>query len=408
MREEVSRIMKLVQEGKLSPEDAAELIEVFARDAEPEPPTEAAAGASEASGEQKAKATTSDSERKDPLKGFTDFMNNLERDVRESVDWKEVANQAKLGAQKGLDALKKAAEEIKTGSVNFSFFGSTEIKEVTLPLTVPEGKTLRIENPCGSVRVSGGFADGTVNAKAKVRGASVDDARARAEDYTLVVEESDHSVIIRQPRIASLAVDLVVQLSSAANVEIKTESGDVTVLDTGAGMKVTSQSGDVSLRGLNGPIDVTAQSGDLTITDSSSPMISVESKSGDVKLERLDANVNLRVASGDVQLNKCKGKTISVESVSGNVTADFEEAVTGSVNIRTVNGDAKVHVPDGCDCRVSLSTLRGDTVCELELADEAKSDQRITGRLGDGNGSIDVSGINGDISLSLHDSAAVA
>ncbi len=407
MKEEISRIMKMVQEGKLSPEDAAELIDAFSNHSNPVEEEVAGDESASSSTEPKVDTKGKGDKGKDPMKGFTDFMSNLEREVRESVDWKEVANQAKQGAQKGLDALKKAADEIKSNGVNFAFFGSTEVKEVTLPLTIGEGKTLRIENPCGSVRVSGGFKEGSVNAKAKVRGSSVDDAKAKAEDYTLVVEESDHSIIIRQPRIASLAVDLVIQIAGVANIDVKTESGDVSILDTGGGAKVNSQSGNVTLRGLNGPVDVTAQSGDLTIADSTSPMISVESKSGNVKLEKLDANVNLRVASGDVDLVSCKGKTISVESVSGNVRADFDEAVAGSVSIRTVNGDANVLMTDGNDCRVSLSTLRGEVACGLVLSDEAKSDQRITGRLGEGTGALDVSGINGDISVSLRDATVV-
>lgn len=419
MKEEIARILKLVQEGKLSADDAAELIDAFSGDenagsptgtespqaespeASTAPPPTGGAAATEGS-----EATADAGAKKDPFKHFTDFMSNLEREVRESVDWKEVASQVRQGAQKGVEAAKKAVEDIRAGNLNVGFFGSTENREVTLPLTVPEGKLLRIENPCGNVRISGGFTDGTVNAKARVRGSSVDEARTRAEEYTLVVEESDHTVVIRQPRIAALSVDMVVQLASQSPVDVKTESGDVQVLDTGAAVKVNSASGNVSVRGANGPIDVNAHSGDLSVEDSTSPMISIESKSGDISLKKVDGNINMRVASGEISLTECKGKTISIESVSGNVVADFSEPITGSVNIRTVNGDAAVSVPDGCDCRVSLSTLRGDVNCEVDLNDEAKGDQRITGRLGDGTGSIDISGINGDISVRMHDSAA--
>lgn len=396
MKEEIARIMKLVQEGKLSPEDAAELIDAFATG----PSAETAADEPASEGGT-ASETKPDAGKKDPLKGFTDFVANLEREVRESVDWKAIAKQAKEGAQKGLDALKKAADEIAENGVNWKFFNSTEVKEVALPLKVAKGKVLRIENPCGSVRVSGGFEEGSVSARAKVRGASAEDAKARAEDYTLVLEESEHAVIIRQPRIASLAVDLVIQLADHAQVEVRTESGDIAILDTGLGVKVVNQSGNVTLRGLSGEVDVTSQSGDLAITDCASGTIAVESKSGSVALDKIGANVNLRVASGDVDLKACTGKSVSIESVSGNVTAEFTEPIVGAVSIRTVNGDALLSVPDGCDCRVSLSTLRGETTCAIELEDAAKSDQRVTGRLGSGKGTLDVSGINGDITLSM-------
>lgn len=406
MKEEIARILKLVQEGKLSAEDATELIDAFQNSGEErESAAEAPAEANAESTEGVAGQATSGG-KKDPFKGFADFMGNLEREVRESVDWKEVANQARLGAQKGLDALKKAADEVRAGNVHIGLFGTTEVREVTLPLKIAEGKTLRIENPCGSVRVTGGFKDGTVNAKAKVRGSNLDDAKAKAEEYTLVVEESDHAVVIRQPRIAALAVDLVIQLAGTVPVDVKTESGDVQVFETGAGAKVNSQSGNVHVRGLNGPVDINAQSGDVTVDDSQAQMLSIESKSGEIKLTKVDANVNMRIASGDIILKEVKGKTLSIESVSGNVWADFTEPISGTVNVRTVNGDSSLSVPDGCDCRVSLSTLRGDVTCSLPIEDEARSDQRVTGRLGAGTGTFDVSGINGDIVLKLRDATA--
>lgn len=406
MKEEISRILKLVQEGKLSAEDATELIDAFQSSGDDRAVGDEPIVEGEATAESEAKAasgSTDSGSKKDPFKGFADFMNNLEREVRESVDWKEVANQARQGAQKGLDALKKAADEVRAGNVHIGLFGTTEVREVTLPLKVAVGKTLRIENPCGSVRVSGGFKDGTVNAKAKVRGSSVDDAKARAEEYTLVVEESDHTVVIRQPRIAALAVDLVIQLAGNVPVDIKTESGNVQVFDTGAGAKVNSQSGNVQVRGLNGPVDINAQSGDVSVEDCVAQILSIESKSGEIKLTKVDANVNMRIASGDIVLKEVKGKTLSIESVSGNVFADFSEPISGTVNVRTVNGDSTISIPDGNDCRVSLSTLRGDVECGVTLEDEARTDQRITGKLGAGTGSLDVSGINGDISLKLRD-----
>jgi DUF4097 and DUF4098 domain-containing protein YvlB len=99
------------------------------------------------------------------------------------------------------------------------------------------------------------------------------------------------------------------------------------------------------------------------------------------------------------------GKVIAIESVSGDVTADIDVPITGSVNIRTVSGDAMIGLCDGSDARVSLSTLRGVVTCAVELEDEAKADQRITGRLGAGSGALDVSAVTGNITVEIRDQA---
>lgn len=403
MKEEIARIMKLVQDGKLSPEDAAELIDAFQGSKEEPAPADPQATADPNTPPPPPGATESE-DKKTPVQGFVDMVEGIGRDISSNVNWKDISAQVRQGATKGFEALKKAAEEIKAGTMTIDFFGSSETRDVVLPLEVSEGKILKIENHCGSVKVTGGHESGSITARAKVKGTNPDDAKAKAAMYTLVIEESDHTVLVRQPRNVNYQVDMVVQLATKAMVEVRSDSGAVEIKDTGGGAKVASQSGDVLLRGIDGTIDVSIQSGNLEISDSKSGAASVESKSGQVQITNLDGNLNARCASGDFKVQGWTGKTFSVESVSGDVSVDLPNPVSGTVNIRTVNGDTNLGLADGGDARVSLSTLRGEVVCEIELQDDSRTEQRITGRLGEGSGTLDVSGINGDITVTLRDS----
>jgi hypothetical protein len=390
--------MKLVQEGKLSPEDAADLIDAFVSE-----------GGEEAVGERQTPPPPPGSEQardedaRDPFKSFVDAMEKVGRDVSESVNWGEIAGQVRTGTRKGLDSLKVAVEQIKKGEFQWGFLGNEERKDVELPLAVPEGKKLRIENPCGNVKVLGGFDLGLVTARARIRGATPEDAKQKADAYTLIIEESDHEVLIRQPDTGALSVDLEVQLSSQSPVEVRVMSGDASVLDTNASSRVTSMSGNVHLRAVGGTVEVTATSGDVKIEQTEAVAVSVENKSGDIRLDTVKGNLTARTASGDVKVIRGAGKTTSIESVSGDVHVDLSEPVRGSVNIRTVNGSSCVCIADGSDGRVSLSTLRGTVNCEIDLEDDASDDQRVTGRLGDGTGTIDVSAVTGDVTLCLRD-----
>lgn len=395
MKEEIRRIMKLVQEGKLSPEDAAELIDAFQsseedRESPPPPPPDA--------------PTPPDKPgAKDPMRSFVDFVEGIGREVSESVDWHNVAHQIRAGAQRGVESMKVGIEQVRQGKVNWGWFSSTETRTVELPLVVPEGKSLRIENPSGDVRITGGNDKGVVVASARIRGMDADEAHEKAEAYTIIVEESDHQILIRQPDVSGLSVDLNVTVAGTCPVEVRTLSGDLHVENTGAGIRVDTHSGDVRLKGLNGPIEVRSQSGDLAIEDAQTPSATVEVKSGDIRFTRLVGNLIARSASGDVNLEEGGGKSISIESVTGDVQMDLIEPISGSVSVRTVNGNASVKVADGSDCRVSLSTLRGHVHCDLSLEDEARQDARVTGKMGDGTGTLDVSAVNGDISVRQRD-----
>lgn len=399
MREDVQRIIKLVQEGKLSPEDAADLIDAFQ--------------ASDAQAKEEQNASTPPPPPpgavKDPFSAFVETMEKFGKDASQSVKWDEVAQQVREGTKKGVEVLRSGLEEVAKGRINFAnLFSLQESKEVSLPLAVPVGKVLRVENLAGNVKIVGGFDVGTVTAHARFRGMNQEDARAKAAEYTLILEESDHQVLVRQPDVSGLSVEIEIQMAGTGPVEVRCDSGDVSVLDTKGGARINTRHGDVRLKGLDGLIEVNADSGDISVEDSATSSLTIEGKAGDIDLKRVKGTVNVRAASGDVSALDCGGKVFSVEAVSGDLSIDLSEPITGNIDLRTVSGDAQISVMDGSDCRVSVSTLRGTATCEIELSERAGTEQRITGRLGSGNGVLNVSAVSGDIHLKLRDSVSSA
>ena len=386
MKEEILRINRLVAEGKLSPEDGAELIEAFV-----------------AAGKAEGEPTPPPAAPKDPLKGM---FENLERTVK-GVDWKEIGGQVESGAKKGFEAIRGSFEDLTKGKVSFGLFGNEEKREVRMPITVPTGKRLRVENPCGDVRIVGRTESGTILADAKIRGGTSEEAKARAQEYTVIVEESDTLVTVRQPDVSGLNVDLTIRLPEAAAVEIRTEMGDVSVLDHPAAVRVNTRAGSVRVRGATGMVEVSADSGDVTVEDVESPSVALDTKSGNLELKKIRGNLNARTAAGDITLKESSGKVIALESVSGDVSLDLMEPIVGSLSVRTVSGGVAVDVPDGGDCRVSLSSLRGSVESSLGLQEETKSEGRVTGRLGEGNGTLDVSAVTGGVKLRMRAASTV-
>jgi len=405
MREEVQRISRLVAEGKLSPEDAADLIDAFYATeqsserqseyrASPPPPPTGAPGP-----EPKAEAGS-----KDPLQHFLDNFERMTKEAIETVNLQEVSNLVRTSAKKGLEGLKIGLDDLSKGKVNLGWLTATETRYVEMPLAIGPNQTLRIENPIGDVKVVGGFDQGSIKARADFRGSTLDESKAKAAEYVLILEESDHAVTIRQPDVTGLSVDLEIQVPGSASIDIRVSSGDIEVVNTGLGCRANSRSGDLLMRGLNGLIEIGSESGDITIENCSSPQVTIENKSGDLTLTEVKGNINARTASGDVSVRGGSGKVIAIESVSGSTHFDTSDPIVGTLNVRTVSGDVSILIPDGSDCRVNLSTMRGSVSSGLGLVDEMQTDQRITGRLGNGMGTIDVSAITGDVALSMHDS----
>jgi len=418
MRDEVRRISKLVAEGKLSPEDAADLIDAFyaserseeyyeqatAGATPPPPPGDSAAADPGRTTSTQGTATGS---HRDPLRSIVESIEKLTKEGIDSVNWSEVSKHARTNAKRGFEALRSGIEEISKGKVNLGWLITSETKEITLPLILPAGKTLRVENLCGDVTIVGGKETGEVTAHAKFKGQTIEDARAKADAYAFIIEEGDHLVIIRQPDVSGLSVDIEIEMPGYAPVEVRSEAGDVVVTDTGSSCRISSRSGDVTVSGLNGVVEVTGETGNMKVTSVTTPSLALENKNGDIRVENVRGNINARTATGSIELEQVTGKTIAIESVSGDVSVDLTAPVTGTLNVRTVSGNVELSLPDGNDCRVSLSTLRGSVTCNLELVDEAKQDQRITGRLGAGSGTMDISAVTGDVSVELRDAVVV-
>ena len=402
------RINKLVADGKLSPDDAADLIDAFYNSEQEERSQEQQKQTTpprENVGESNQKEYASESKPRDPFRAIIDTVERLGKEVTENVDWKDVTNSARTNAKKGLDALKSGLEDVSKGKFNMSWLFSTTTREVRLPLSLKAGQLLKIENGSGHITVTPDAVESYVIAHVKVRGANQDDAKAKADKYTLVVENSDHAVEIKQPHETGLDVDLEIFVAATPAIEVKSEAGHVTIKDTKNSCRITSTDGRIDLSGLDGPIEIQAYSGDVYIDNSNASNILVENKAGNISVEKVTGNMNLRSASGNISIRGSSGKTIAVEAVSGDISIDVVEPITGSMSVRTVNGNAWISIPDGSDARVAVTTLRGMAETSIELEDRAQNDQRITGRLGEGNGTIDISAVTGNVSLSLRNSA---
>lgn len=383
----------------MSADDAAELIEAFEAssgegvtppptgDAPPQPPP--------SSGAQDPEAL------KPPWQQIVETIERLGKEVSTSVDWHMVARQAREGAQRGVEAIRVGVEQVSKGRIDLGWIAGTETKDVELPLSVSKGKILKIENPCGDVKVRGTTGSCSVSAHAKFKGSTTEEARQKAEDYVLMIEEGENSVVIRQPDMTGMTVELEINAPEDVALEIRTGSGDIDVSDMKSGVRISGKSGDVKLKTIEGPIELSTASGDISIQDAITPTLSIDGKSGDISLERVHGNANVRTASGDVSIRGGNARSLSIECVSGDVDAELDVPVSGSVSIRTVSGDALIKIPAGSDCRVTVSTLRGDATVRASLEEEARAEQRVTGKLGDGNGSLDISAVTGDVTLEV-------
>lgn len=413
----------MVEDGKLKATEAAELISALrgstttasahtaveepagakAEQAEAHSPSEE----KESEGHEESDASSArghEDSLKDPFKLFGEFLDKLSKETSDKVNWQELGKQIREQTKRGYDQFVQGVEGFTKEGLGI--FGNVEVKEVTLPLSGIAGKQLRISNPDGAIIVRGKSATSQIIGKAKVRANTPEEAKTRAQNFEIFIEESEHSVLIRQSEVVGIQVDYTIELAEDCTLELKSESAKIDVEGVTGGVSVNSRKGDIRLKDVNGVIDLTGQRGNASLENISGPRVWIEVSSGTIRAAKVSTEeLSARTAEGDITVTDFAGRLLSADAVSGNLAIDISRPVDGPINLRSMSGNITIGISDGSDCSVKLSTIKGLSTSSIELNDAHNSESFVSGKLKDGKGTLDVSSVNGNITLSLRNSA---
>ena len=419
MQERIQKVLKLVEEGKLSAEDAQDIILGLTQGASsqnghtepptpPEPevikeyvssPEDRQADAQEAPEAESPPPPPIEAIRggSAPFSNFSDAIDKIGKDLG-NVNWNKVGEQIKDGAQKGVELIKQTADKARDGKLGM-LFGEIEKREIILSIGTSSEKQIVIENYSGDVKIFGSAAESKLIARGSFKAENRVDAERKAEEYSIMIEESDSSILIRQPDVHNTSIDLEIHLTESGPINIRTSNGDVTIQGTRSNVNSQTASGDTKVDDHEGNLELNTANGDVSIRKVNSNLLTIATQSGDISANETAGNHNLRTASGCISVTQGTGRTLAIDAASGDISVAWAEPVSGNFNVRTVSGDVSFMIPSGSDCRVGLSTIRGVVMADLHLESAHREECRISGVLGDGAGNLDLSAVSGNVSL---------
>lgn len=191
---------------------------------------------------------------------------------------------------------------------------------------------------------------------------------------------------------------------SVRSLTLSSRSGDVKLnkVQTVAEASLESVSGDVSLSGgsVGARASVKTQSGDASVQNLRAEQMTVETVSGDATLQETSGALTVKTVSGDITAEKVNSPAVSLATVSGDARWSPAAPFSGSLAGTTVSGDLSVSLWTNSDTRIEMSTTSGRVSCALALSDPSPaSDRHITGKLGDGTGSLKLQSVSGDLHI---------
>jgi len=215
---------------------------------------------------------------------------------------------------------------------------------------------VRVRNLSGDVKVMvHDSATVKVLAVKRVWAATADEARRRAADYEVKVEGGGREVRIGAELAddapgwlpARCTIDYDILVPAGAQVSAGLTNGDLSVTGVRGGLEARSTHGDVAVEGVSGPLTVSTVNGDIVVTSAEPADLSLRSVNGDVRLELLSLGA-------------------------------------GRHSVGTTRGDITAAVPAGASLSFSASTMHGDIELELPCTVISRSATSLEGRVGTG------------------------
>jgi len=202
--------------------------------------------------------------------------------------------------------------------------------------------------------------------------ASQSEAEAHLEELSINIEEGEKELLVQtiQPEQPDEGIEYEVhyriRLPETWWVEIEQVNGAI---------QVKSIRNDARLRTINGEVSVDTCFGNLEATVST----------GAIRFRDIARNVDARVSNGGID-------------------GRLAEATVGTCRLQTINGGIALSIPRTVSAMFSAQVSNGDIdVSDVPIVSEEVTPRRVSGKIGEGKGVIDLSTANGGILVTVAD-----
>lgn len=394
MSQETVKILKMLEEGKISSKEAESLLSAMG-------------------GSRNRHALRDIGIDHGQLKEEMDSL----RDNIHHINPGRIVAEAMAGVKEGL-------KELHGLNIEVDGIRGSEKAEATRELVLPAGgiKSLSINQPRSDFEITGSDTDSiTIKADIKVWADGRDEAEEKLKSLDISTENDSGilKVKVNGPpwtKKRRAKVDFIIGMPRSIVAEISTASGDISVSGLQNGARLETASGDISVADSQGPLALSSASGDISAARCQKAELTARTASGDIEFANctgqasfqtvsgdvaigLDGQVQGQTVSGDIEIESKQSDGIKLRSTSGDVRFQGRLNGAGDWLVATVSGDVDLDLADGSAARLEAASVSGDIECQLDLAELRQTGRRLSGWLGQGQGRLELKTVSGDINI---------
>ncbi len=273
-------------------------------------------------------------------------------------------------------------------------------EEVDERMNAASDGRVNISNIAGSVTVNGWSRD-----EVEVTGS----LGRNVEELIFERNKDEITIKVKVPKKGGRGIDsdLRVSVPEKSSIEVSAVSADIDVSDVHGVQRLQTVSGDVTTEATVSDVSAQSVSGDVEIdADKSDIETNANTVSGDVTVFRAAGTVRAESVSGDVIVDEGSFSRASLNTVNGEIIFQAELRDGGRFSAETVNGDIDVEFAGDVSARIDIDTFNGSIRnCfgpKAERTSKYTPGWELSFTEGDGDGRIEMSTMNGDLSI-CHD-----
>ena len=445
MKEERMKVLEMLQDGKITAEDAMKLLDALGDTAE-EPQTR-----------QRRRNGSRQRQRRRRRNGGTDIQVEVQERIREAQEnLREAMPKARRAVREATrsipDVGKIVQEAMQTASQAFSQWTKNRDRQhpekavrqyaETTPIQVSD--RLSVSTPKGHVTSKIWDRDEVqIDAKISVWGTDEAAVNAFAEQIDIQIRRESGAVQIRPnvPKrekddpVRSVRIDFELHHPKKVDLNVRAGHGNITLPEIDGAANLNNHHGKTIFEGASGSINVKHHHGDIAVQHAGGDFVAKNNR-GSIKVDRVGGravaknnrgSIVLRNVGSDVTVKSSHGTThladiagaisvktargaveienpeagVMIQSRGGNIAVRPHKPIGGDYAIKNKDGAVDLTIPDGSAVDVHGYVGRGDiqTNLSLSITGISRTSQVVTGQLNGGGSKVAIELGRGDLSL---------
>lgn len=164
-----------------------------------------------------------------------------------------------------------------------------------------------------------------------------------------------------------------------------------------ADVDLETSNGDVELHGIEGGGSLRTSNGDIVL-DTVRGDFQGSTSNGRIEVNAVEGNVVLRTSNGKVNLQEVQGE-FNIETSNGGISFSGNMTAGGSNRLVTSNGSVVVGFQGNPSILLDAETSNSDVTCDFPILATVTNDDRLVGKIGEGEANLYIRTSNGDIEI---------